>query len=216
MSTPSEIGKAITASAQLISKVGIECEHLATLIKEEVSRLLLAPEVAARYRPAGEWEDIWAQDEHEWIYTDAGASLPIKLPYKRTASFHLFFQISLAGVGVNAKNNDEPLIHIGQWLDALDFDEVQMGFPMEIDPDYVPVVVNERLFIWEEEQLAKEWCFSVRLTDINSPTDVQRNLIKPLRTLLLEGVHAKAFENTAVVKYSKVEDEHGQYEVLPK
>lgn len=213
MSTPYEIGKAITASARLISKVGIECEHLAKLIKEEVSRLLLAADVTARYRPTGEWDDIYNEDENEWVFTDVGISLPIRVPPKRTTSCHLFFQISLTGAGVNAKNNDEPLIHIGLWVNALDFGELQMGFPMQTDADYI---VHERLFVWQDKQGVKEWCFSVRLTDINNPADVQSHILEPLRILLLEGVQGRAFDNTAVVKYSKVKDEHGQYEVLPR
>ncbi len=213
MSTPYEIGKAITASARLISKVAIECEHLAKLIKEEISRFLLAADVSAHYRPAGEWDDIYNEDESEWTFTDFGTSLPIRVPPKRTTSCHLFFQISLAGVGVGAKNNDEPLIHIGLWINGIDFDEIQMGFPMEIDADYM---LHERLFVWQGKQGVKEWCFSVRLTDINNPADVQSHILEPLRILLLEGEQGRAFDNTAVVKYSKVIGEHGQYEIVPR
>lgn len=115
MSNPYDIGKAITENIRFVSMLGAECIHLTKLIKEELSRLLLAPEVARRYRAAGEWVDTYANDEQNWVNTELGSSLPVIIKPKRSIGGYLVVQISLTGSGVDAKDNHEPLLHIGWW-----------------------------------------------------------------------------------------------------
>ena len=55
-----------------------------------------------------------------------------------------------------------------------------------------------------------------RLTDINSPKDVQDFIVKPMKALLLGDSAAQALAGTAVEKYASVADESGQYRVLPR
>ena len=53
MTMMSDLGKAISENIAFVSKLGAECDRLAQLIREEVSRLLLTSEIARRYRAGG-------------------------------------------------------------------------------------------------------------------------------------------------------------------
>lgn len=103
MSNPSDIGKSITENIRFVSRLGAECIHLTKLIKEELSRLLLAPEVSKRYRAIGGWMDTYASDDQNWVNTELGSSLPVIIKPKRSVGGYLVVQISLTGSGVDAK-----------------------------------------------------------------------------------------------------------------
>lgn len=218
MSSPLEIGKGITGSVAFISKVAAECENLTKLIKEEISSLLLSTEISMRYRAYGDWQNIHVQDESGWLYTEFGTSLPIAIKRKRSVSGYLFLQISLAGSGIDALDNEEPLIHFGWWANALDFDDCKMGFPLYMDPECTLTLEAERLFRWTfpGSHSSSEWCYSVRLTDINRLEDVKKYLMAPLKALLLEQGADLALSSTAAVRYAAVEEMPGQYRVLPR
>ncbi|MDU8628226.1 hypothetical protein [Pseudomonas syringae group sp. 243L2] len=216
MSNPSDIGKSITENIRFVSRLGAECIHLTKLIKEELSRLLLAPEVSKRYRAVGGWVDTYASDDQNWVNTELGSSLPVIIKPKRSVGGYLVVQISLTGPGVDAKDNHEPLLHVGWWGNPLDFDEIQMGFPMGLENGYNLTLEEERLFFWSHSLFENEWCYSLRLTDINSSADVQTSIVKPIKALLLGGNASQALSGTAAVRYSKVEGEPGQYQTLPR
>ncbi|MDR6232783.1 hypothetical protein [Pseudomonas oryzihabitans] len=218
MSSPLEIGKGITGSVAFISKVAAECENLTKLIKEEISSLLLSAEISMRYRAFGDWHNIHEQDESGWLYTEFGTSLPITIKPKRSISGYFFFQISLAGSGIEALDNEEPLIHFGWWANPLDFDDFKMGFPLYLDPEYTVTLDTERLFRWAipGSHSSSEWCYSVRLTDINRLEDVKKYLVAPVRALLLNQSADLALSHTAAVRYAAVEEMPGQYRVLPR
>lgn len=218
MSRPFEIGKSITESIAFVSAIAAECEHLAKLMKEEISTLLLSPEIAVRYRAYGDWQDVYDSDESGWLYTDLGISLPITIKPKRSVCGYLILQISLTGSGMGASENQEPLLHLGWWTSALDFGDFKMVFPQHLDPEYPHTLEAERLFRWSglASPSSSEWCYSVRLTDINRPNDVKRNLINPLRALLLGQRADLALSGTSVVKYAPVEEVPGQYRVLSR
>ena len=214
MSTPFDIGKGISENIRFVSMIGSECAHLTRLIREELSRLLLDPVVVTRYRAAGGWEDADDYDNHDWVCTDKAYSLPMTIRPKRLASRYIAFQLSLTGLGVEAKDNDEPLLHIAWWRDAIDLGDTKMGFPLE-PGEYDLTVEAERLFRWSHPQGDTEWCYSVRLTDLNNPMDVQTNIVKPVKALLLDD-QAQALSGTAAVRYAAVEGEPGQFRVLPR
>lgn len=216
MNNPSDIGKSITEAIRFVSRLGAECEHLADLIKEELSRALLAPEVAKRYKAGGKWIDSRSTDEHEWVYTELGISLPIISKPKRSTGSYLVVQISFTGEGVNAEDNHEPLLHIGKWGYPIDFEEIQMGFPIDLESGFDLTLDNQRLFRWVHTQYESEWCYSLRLTDINGPSDVQNHIISPIKTLLLENNAAQALSGTAAVRYVPVEGKIGQYRALSR
>lgn len=216
MTSPTDTGKSITDAIRFVSRLGAECEHLANLIREELSRAMLSPDVAKRYKAGGKWIDSRTTDEHEWVYTELGISLPIISKPKRSTGSYLVVQISLTGEGVNANDNHEPLLHIGQWGNPIDFEDIQMGFPIDLDTGYDLVLEDERLFRWVHTQYDSEWCYSLRLTDINSPNDVQNHIISPIKSLLLENNASRALSGTAAVRYAQVEEKAGQYRALPR
>ncbi|GFM88877.1 hypothetical protein PSCICO_42760 [Pseudomonas cichorii] len=215
MTAPNDIGKSITEAIRFVSRLGAECERLTDLIREELSRALLTTEVAKHYKAGGKWIDSCTTDEHEWVYTELGISLPIISKPKRSTSSYLVVQISLTGEGVNAEDNHQPLLHIGKWGNPIDFEEIQMGFPLDLTNGYDLVLEEERLFRWAHTQYESEWCYSLRLTDINSPKDVQNHIINPIKALLLKHDAAQALATTAAVRYARVEDKAGQYRILP-
>lgn len=216
MSQSSGIGKAITENIQFVSKVGAECDHLAKLIREEVGSLLLTPEVARRYRVAGQWIEDLSNDEHGWVYTDLGFSLPVTVKPKRSVSGYIVVQISLTGAGIEATDNVEPLVHIGWWGLPIDFEESLMVFPLSLDTGFDLTLKSERLFHWDHAEYDTEWCFSLYLADINSPADVQASIVKPLKALLLGVDPLQAFSGTRAVRYETVQGEPGHYRVLPR
>lgn len=87
---------------------------------------------------------------------------------------------------------------------------------MGLENGYNLTLEEERLFFWSHSLFENEWCYSLRLTDINSPADVQTSIVKPIKALLLGGSASQALSGTAAVRYSKVEGEPGQYQTLPR
>lgn len=213
MSNSSTLGKAITENIRFVSRLGAECDHLLKLIREELSQRLLTPELARRYRADGGWIDAYINDELGWVTTEIASSLPMVIKPKRSIGGYLVVQISLTGPGIDAEGNQEPLLHIGWWANAIDFDAVQMGFPLESDTYDALALDAERLFRWTHTAFENEWCYSVRLIDINSPMDVQVNIINPVQALLLDDDASAALAGTAAVRYGKVEGREGHYRV---
>ncbi|WP_282361045.1 hypothetical protein [Pseudomonas sp. PS01300] len=216
MSSPANIGNSITDAVNFVARLGGECERLTDLIKQEVSRALLTPDLAKRYKANGAWIDVSDTDEHGWVCTDVGISLPIAAKPKRLTSSYVVIQISLTGVGIEALGNHEPLVHIGQWGHPIDLEEIQMGFPCDLDSGYELSLEEGRLFKWVHSGYETEWCYSVRLTDLNCPDDVKINIIDPLKSLLLGCDVAQALSGTAAVQYVEVVSNEGQYRVIPR
>lgn len=212
MTMMSDLGKAISENIAFVSKLGAECDRLAQLIREEVSRLLLTSEIARRYRAGGEWLQVNAEDDHGWVFTDISSSLPLVIKPKRSVSDYLIVQISLTGMGVDALDNHEPLIHIGRFNAPIDFDTIHVTFPLDAEERDGPDLENQRLLRWPDGY----WCYSLRLTDINSPADVQRCIINPMAALLLENSTVKRLSEAGAVRYAKVPKEPGQFRALPR
>lgn len=212
MTTMSDIGKAISENISFVSKLGAECDRLAQLIREELSRLLLTSEIARRYRVGGAWLQVNAQDAHGWVFTDISSSLPLIIRPKRSVGDYLIVQISLAGMGINAHDNHEPLIHIGRFGAAIDFNDIHMTFPLDVEDRDKPDLESPYLLRWAPSF----WCYSLRLTDINSPADVQRCIIKPVTALLLENSANKLLSEAGAVQYAKVREDPGNFRVIPR
>ena len=214
MTAMNDTGKSITEAIRFVARLGGECEHLIHLIKQELSEALLAKEVAKRFKAGGKWIDSRTTDDHQWVYTGLAVSMPLIAKPKRSATSYLVVQISLAGEGIDAQGNHEPMVHVGQWGNPVDFEEVLMGFPMDMDTGYQLILDNERLFRWVHERYETEWCFSLRLTDINSLHDVQHRIIRPMMALLMGESAAEALSGSAAVRYAEVEGQAGQFRTL--
>lgn len=216
MNPVSDIGLSITQSIRFISKVGAECDHLAKLIREEVSRMLLVPDIAHRYRAAGQWMETFANDEQGWLCAQMGFSLPVIIKPKRSVCGYIVVQISLSEDGIGADDNHQPLVHVGWWGAAIDFEQFVMTFPIELDDEFELSLEADRLFRWNHSQYDDEWCYSLYLTDINSPADVQALIVNPLKVLLSGGDADRALSGSRAVRYAAVEGTPGKYRVLPR
>jgi hypothetical protein len=216
MSSLSSIGASITEAVQFLSRLGGECEALSNLIKQEISRALLIPELAKHFKASDSWITAQDVDEHGWVYTSIGLSLPLSRKPKRSTSSHIIVQISLSGEGIEALDNREPLVHVGQWELPIDFRDIQMGFPCDLDNGYDLALENSQLFRWTHPEYDEEWCYSLRLTDINCPEDVKVNIVNPLKDLLLGVDVGRALAGTCAVQYAAAPDGTGQYRVLPR
>lgn len=216
MTEPMNTGKSIAEAIKFVSRLGAECEYLASALKEALSCMLLEPALAKAYEAGGKWSVRRQTDEHGWVYTGLAISLPMIARPKRTIGSYLFVQISLMGEGIEVENNHEPLIHIGKWSWPIDFQETQMVFPIHHYDEYSFLLEDECLFHWRCPGYDSEWCYSVRLMDINSPSDIQRHIVNPLRSLLLDTSATQAFADTAAVRYVLSEKESGRYLVSLK
>lgn len=212
----SDVGKAICDSVAFVSSVGAECERLSKLIKQELSELLLDSDLVGRYRAGGDWAESYDHDAHGWVYTALALSLPVIVKPKRSVSAYLVVQISLAGIGVAATDNHEPLLHIGWWNAPIDFEEVVMGFPLDSNETQRISLEHNRLFRWTHLDQQTEWLYSLRLTSLNSPSDVWTSIIEPVKALLLSAGAAEALPESisGVVMYVNLEAQEGQYRVL--
>jgi len=215
MSNSSSIGKAITENLRFISRVGAECNALMKMVREAVSTVLLEPALASRFRAEGNWINDYINDEHNWVTNEIASSLAMVIKPKRSIGGYLIVQISLTGPGINAEGNQEPLMHIGWWGSAIDFNATLMGFPLHIEPGYELALEGERLFRWTYPEFESEWCYSVRLTDINSPLDVHTHIVNPVKALLLGNDAGSALSDTAAIRYEIVINGQGEYRVLP-
>lgn len=211
-----DIGKSISESVSLISKVGAECELLATLVKQELSSLLGSVPVSKRFPAGGGWIEHWKTDDHGWVYVDYANSLPLIIKPKRSIGAYLVFQISLAGDRIAAAGNDQPLMHVGFCWGAVDFEEFWIGFPMDME-EPAPYLEEGTLFRWQAS--GKDftwWTYSLRLAEINNVQDVRKMIVEPVKALLLGESASDALPQAlrGVVRYCPVEDEPGQYRVV--
>jgi hypothetical protein len=112
--------------------------------------------------------------------------LPLSKKTARTIpSHHLFVFFDIAGdeSSFDKIGNTEPLLHI--WLTSEDV-------VFSIDPDEIAKWEDWQ---WKSDVLGcvksefshgdlKEWMFTLRLTSINSPEDIDKKVINPLLNLL--------------------------------
>lgn len=216
MTNPTDIGASISDSFRLVSAVATECEAMIMVAKEEVSRMLLEPEIKQMHTASGDWLTSYQEDDTGWLNTDLAASLELKPKRKSGRKGHLFIQISLVGIGVNALNNLEPLIHVGWWHDPIVFDETQMGFPIESDASYDLQLEDEVLFRWTHKAAPDEWCYTLRLTDVNSLKDVKDRVVAPLKALLLGQPASDVLGSLPAVRFSRVDGDSGQFTMKPR
>jgi hypothetical protein len=218
MNNHADLGASIVDSFRLVSAVATECEAMLKIAKEEVSRMLLEPEIKQTYAAAGEWLLSYQEDDSGWLNTELAASLALKQRRKRTPSGHVFVQISLMGYGIDASDNLEPLIHVGWWHDPIVFGESQMGFPIENGTDYQLELEEGVLFRWTHKAAANEWCYTLRLTDVNTLQDVANLIVAPLKRLLLGHSVSDVLGRLPVVGFiaRQSDSELHQFSVTPR
>ncbi|QOF85685.1 MULTISPECIES: hypothetical protein [unclassified Pseudomonas] len=149
--------------------------------------------------------ESWQEDSLGCFYQSLAYSMPIRLGRRKTPS-HLFFQISLAGDGMQASGNAEPLLHIGLWNCPINFHENQyMGFPVG---GYAPTSIDHDVLMrWGKQ----EWLYTLKLLDLD-PQDIQTSIAEPVKSLLLHSSAEQALPTTleGLVRYGPDATE-GQY-----
>lgn len=148
------------------------------------------------------------------MYYSLASSLPLVLKPKHTASSYLVFQISLAGDGIQASDNVEPLLHIGRWDAHIDFDNGSyMGFPLSgyDGPEFS--IEKDVLMRWQGDTQPDSWLYSLQLSEINTLHDVHVKILEPVRTLLLGARVEQALPVTltGLVRYIAMDEGKGQF-----
>lgn len=213
-----DIGLAINEGITFISKVGAECDVLTALLKQELSKLLASTEMGRQVRPAGSWIDKYEKDPGGWVQTASAHSLPVIMQRKRSVSAYVTFQISLAGNGIAALDNQQPLVHLCLWSDVIDFKEYWMGFPLFGDDEIEPELEDGIVFRWPKfGRDWGEWNYSVRLAHLNTIQDIRQKILMPVQALLQGKRVPEVFTaNTlGVVRYALTTTSPEQYRVLP-
>ncbi len=136
----------------------------------------------------------YRMDDSTWVCTDIANSFPLKATGKgnKGVEQHLGYQISMAGDGIAVSGNTEPLLHVFCWRDPCNFrDEFYAGFPHDNTDEGSFEVVDDRLMLWGDREATgwnkREWCYSLRLTTLNSQEDLNTYVIVPAMALLKGG-----------------------------
>lgn len=101
--------------------------------------------------------------------------------------YHLGFQISLLGIGMEIEGNDEPLLHVFKWYmgendNVPDLDNIYMYYPLPLDEE--PKLWGDSLIVWPgEEDDEYPWTFSLRLAALTNKDALENYIIKPIEEL---------------------------------
>lgn len=215
----SETGKAISAAVAYVSKVGVECEALANLIKQELGELFRQGALHSMYEPGG-WSSSYSTDTTGWVFSAAAWTLPLAAKGKPEATVHLAFQMSFLCDNAEGGFSPEPLLHINLWDCPTNVrSDCYMGFEMfGIAPRTIARLQDgsARLFRWEaQEGAAEQWTYSLPLAAINSLDDIRSQVCAPVRTLLsnVDEGEAALDEMPKAVRWSVIDGMAGFYQV---
>lgn len=214
-----DIGEAISEGISFISNVGAECDALTSMVKQALNGLLSDSELRQQVKPGGSWIDKFEKDSGGWVQTASAHSLPVIMQRKRSIGAYLFFQISIGGNGIEAQANKQPLVHIGLWPLPVDFSDYWMGFPLFDSDEPEPELEGGVVFRWPAEGGQwGEWTYSLRLAEINTIHDIREMIVAPVKALLQGKRMPEVFSPNVrgIVHYVAVEEETGQYRVLPQ
>lgn len=180
-------GKQLVQCMRAVSAFGQEinalCETLNDLLVQEIARADLPCRIAGRPECSNR------MDDSEWIYTDVAYSLPLvgkRVRKDREAEMYLGYQVSFSDEGISLPGNEEPLLHVCLWTEAISFDdENSMGYPLMEDDECR--LEHNRLIAWGElngDWKMAGWTFSLRLLSLNSSQDLLNRVVKPAIALL--------------------------------
>lgn len=142
------------------------------------------------------------KDVSGWVQTDFSRSFPLARKGKKRPQMYLGYQISLSGDAI-AISEPEPLVHVYCWENPVDFSDWYMGYPL--DGTSQPELVDNVVF-WPCEATdngrSSCWTFSIRLSVLNNPEDLDRNIIQPAVKLLKgEGAESSLLGVTGLLIY---------------
>ncbi len=159
-------------------------------------------------------------DDGQWVFADQAVNFLVIDRDKRKTSVQRYFgyQISMMGSGIAIPGNLQPLVHIFCWSTPVNFDNNNfIEFPFGTEVPFK--VIEDRLMYWVGTSLSHpdhrrwsncEWCFSLRLTSLNSEDDLRKYAIAPAMALLSGENILKALPDEllagALVRYPSMED----------
>jgi hypothetical protein len=183
------LGTNIYKAFKLVENFGTEVEALAELITSRINdHVFDENRDSVGYKIMGKWRWDTSYSDHGWILKQYWSLLPLSnnKKAKTKTSHHLFVIFDIAGYesSFDKIGNTEPLLHI--WLTYEENDTV-----FSINPDKIP-----KDWQWKSNVLGcikgefdgnylNKWVFTLRLTSINSPEDIDKKVINPLLSLLL-------------------------------
>jgi hypothetical protein len=186
------LGTNIYKAFKLVENFGTEVEALAELITSKINdHVFDENRDSVGYKIMGKWRSYSLTSDYDWIIKQYWHVLPLSnnKKAKTKTSHHLFVFFDIAGdeSSFDKIGNTEPLLHI--WLTSEDDDAI-----FSIDPDEILKWGED--WQWKSNVLGcfksefdgnylNEWMFTLRLTSINSPEDIDKKVINPLLSLLL-------------------------------
>lgn len=148
-------------------------------IKDKLNMLLSAGESSGAYE---------LKDNSDRIIYSTAQSIPLKGRGKgQKVARYISWQIALSGQYINYPSNKEPLIHVCLWATHCKDDWIE--FPLDYASDPFNLSKGGKLIQWDcegasQDWLKKSWTFAVRLTSINSVSDIEKYIVNPAIALL--------------------------------
>jgi hypothetical protein len=210
-------GKTVVQSFEIASRVCKEVGSLHELLQDQLTEAIgsASRENKTPWGIAAAAVSDARLDESEWLYTDILFALPLKCSGKGNKPIQCYvgYQVSILGDGIALPENKEPLLHVFCWADITPSfeDGNYLGFPAPDDEINGFNVVNNHLLLWGSENAAwneKGWAFSLRLLQLNTPDDLQTQVIAPALALLnAQSVSTVSLANLpAIVRYPSKEE----------
>jgi len=214
--TQSTIGSNIAQSAALINSACIEINNMLTLLQQELSDALEnSKSDLSRYAYFGEWQSSERLTESNWVCSDTSESLPIfKHNKNKEATRYFCIQVSLIGDGADIPGiQTEPLVHVALIDAPIDFEYCYIT-PEETLSDEDAVLDRGQegtLISWGESSSGfwyeQQWCYSVKLTSLNTLDDLRSKIIGPALELLTgeeySNVAMRLKDLEGIINYSK-------------
>lgn len=208
MSETTSIGQSIHRSIKLIAQAGQGIDSLSELIKQE-----LANNLPGHLKTMDNWAYSEQEGSNGWTWNFLQYSLPVKAKSSKSrgAEAYLHFQISLDGDGMthSETNNEEPLIHISFWEKSWE-PGTECYFCLWMDSNEEVKLQDQVLFTWppvETTAIEQNWTYSLKLTTLNSLTDIKEKIVGPVNALLNNppALDAGLPDIEGIVRYVRVE-----------
>jgi hypothetical protein len=186
------LGTNIYKAFKLVENFSNEVKALAELMTSKINdHVFDENRDSIGYKIMGKWRWYYLSSDYDWILKQYWCVLPLSNNKKaRTkTSHHLFVFFDIAGdeSSFDKIGNTEPLLNIwltygyeGDGVFSIDPDEISKWEDWQWKSNVLGCVKSEF-----DGNYLNEWMFTLRLTSINSPEDIDKKVINPLLSLLL-------------------------------
>ena len=202
-------------SVKLIKQAGKEINALVTMIKNDINSEIEKVQLGCNaYIHGRGWYEESHLDDENYVYELYSEVLPLQKTKRNRneAQRFLMIQVSLDGDGMTHEeaNNHEPLIHIALWDEPINLNNEQYISLHLSEADSFTIQENVLLNWYPEAESWTEqsWTYSLTLTSLNTPKDIQDKVIKPIRALMKKGdpLSAGLDKLDGIVRYKLLRD----------